>query len=103
MDTSTKRELIASSHSSEEIRKYITADSVAYPSLEGVLKTPPGSPNQYCSACFTKKYPLLYAGRRAAATSLRPILLTTPIDHSLSERAWFTPLLRFALSIPYLF
>ncbi|HJT22809.1 MAG TPA: amidophosphoribosyltransferase [Nitrospira sp.] len=60
IDTPTKKELIASSHSTEEIRKYITADSLAYLSLEGMLKAAPGSPNQYCSACFTEKYPISF-------------------------------------------
>ncbi|MBA5867162.1 MAG: amidophosphoribosyltransferase [Nitrospira sp. CR1.3] len=60
IDTPTKKELIASSHSTEEIRKYITADSLAYLSLEGMLKSAPGSPTQYCSACFTEKYPISF-------------------------------------------
>ncbi|MDL1889226.1 amidophosphoribosyltransferase, partial [Nitrospirales bacterium NOB] len=38
IDTPTKKELIASSHTTEEIRKYITADSLGYLSLEGMLK-----------------------------------------------------------------
>lgn len=60
IDTPTKKELIASSHSIEEIRKYITADSLSYLSLDGMLKAAPGSPNQYCSACFTEKYPISF-------------------------------------------
>jgi len=58
IDTPTKKELIASNHSTEEIRKYITADSLAYLSLEGMLKVVPGSPEQYCNACFTEHYPI---------------------------------------------
>src|SRR5207249_370438 len=38
IDTPTKRELIGSSHTIQEIKKYITADSLAYLSLEGMLK-----------------------------------------------------------------
>jgi amidophosphoribosyltransferase len=60
IDTPTKKELIASSHSTEEIRKYITADSLAYLSLDGMLKAAPGSPAQYCSACFTERYPISF-------------------------------------------
>jgi amidophosphoribosyltransferase len=60
IDTPTKKELIASSHSAEEIRKYITADSLAYLSLDGMLKAAPGSPTQYCNACFTEKYPISF-------------------------------------------
>ena len=58
IDTPTKRELIGSSHTIQEIRKYITADSLAYLSLEGMLKASPGSPDQYCNACFTERYPI---------------------------------------------
>jgi amidophosphoribosyltransferase len=58
IDTPTKKELIASNHSAEETRKYITADSLAYLSLEGMLKVVPGSPDRYCNACFTERYPI---------------------------------------------
>src|SRR6185437_14441937 len=49
IDTPTKKELIASDHSTEEIRKYITADSLAYLSLDGMLKSAPRTPDQYCT------------------------------------------------------
>jgi amidophosphoribosyltransferase len=58
IDTPTKKELIGASHTTEEIRKYITADSLAYLSLDGMLKASPGEPAQYCSACFTERYPI---------------------------------------------
>jgi amidophosphoribosyltransferase len=58
IDTPTKKELIASDHSTEEIRKYITADSLAYLSLDGMLKSAPRTPDQYCTACFTERYPI---------------------------------------------
>jgi len=58
IDTPTKKELIASEHSIEEIRKYITADSLAYLSLDGMLKSAPRTPDQYCTACFTERYPI---------------------------------------------
>ncbi|WP_455378710.1 amidophosphoribosyltransferase [Petrachloros mirabilis] len=60
IDTPTKKELIASSHSIEEIRKYITADSLAYLSLDGMLKSAPGAPELYCNACFTECYPISF-------------------------------------------
>jgi amidophosphoribosyltransferase len=60
IDTPTKKELIASSHTTEEIRKYITADSLAYLSLDGMLKAAPGTPGQYCDACFTEQYPISF-------------------------------------------
>ncbi len=60
IDTPTKKELIASSHTIAEIRKYITADSLAYLSLDGMLKSAPGTPEQYCNACFTERYPISF-------------------------------------------
>ncbi|MGQ0811602.1 MAG: amidophosphoribosyltransferase [Nitrospiraceae bacterium] len=60
IDTPTKKELIASSHTVQEIRKYITADSLAYLSLDGMLKSAPGAPDQYCNACFTERYPISF-------------------------------------------
>ena len=60
IDTPTKRELIGSSHTSEEIRKYVTADSLAYLSLDGMLKSAPGQPDHYCTACFTERYPISF-------------------------------------------
>lgn len=58
IDTPTRRELIASSHSVNEIRKYITADSLEYLSLEGLLSTVRPHENRYCAACFTGRYPV---------------------------------------------
>ncbi len=58
IDTPTQKELIGSSHSIEEIRKYITADSLQYLSLEGMLTAAPGRNDHYCHACFTEQYPI---------------------------------------------
>jgi amidophosphoribosyltransferase len=58
IDTPTKRELIGSSHTVQEIKKYITAESLAYLSLEGMLNAVPGRPDQFCNACFTEHYPI---------------------------------------------
>jgi amidophosphoribosyltransferase len=60
IDTPTKKELIASSHNKEEIRKYITADSLAYLSLDGMLKAAPNQSDHYCTACFTERYPISF-------------------------------------------
>ena len=61
IDTPTRQELIASSHNVEEIRKYVTADSLAYLSLEGLKKIVPGA-DKYCSACFDNFYPISFPG-----------------------------------------
>lgn len=61
IDTPTKRELIASTHLLDEIRKYITADSLAYLSLEGLKKIIPNS-QSFCTACFNSDYPISFPG-----------------------------------------
>ena len=58
IDTPSKKELIGATHKVEEIRKYITADSLAYLSLEGMLAASPGDGGRYCNACFTENYPI---------------------------------------------
>ncbi len=58
IDTPTKRELIGSSHTIQETRKYITADTLAYLSLEGMLNAAPATADRYCNACFTERYPI---------------------------------------------
>ncbi len=56
IDTPTRKELIASSHDVEEIRRYLSADSLGYLSLDGMLKSTGSSPDQFCHACFTGDY-----------------------------------------------
>ncbi len=56
IDTPTKRELIASFKSVEEIEKFIGADSLCYLSLDSLLKSV-GDGERFCSACFTDRYP----------------------------------------------
>jgi amidophosphoribosyltransferase len=58
IDTPTKDQLIASSHSVEEICKYIEADSLGYLSLEGMIEAAGGNKKEFCTACFDGNYPL---------------------------------------------
>jgi amidophosphoribosyltransferase len=60
IDTPTRSELVAASHTIEEIGRYVTCDSIAYLSHEGMMQavaSPDGGVG-YCSACFTGKYPV---------------------------------------------
>jgi amidophosphoribosyltransferase len=58
VDTPSKRELIAAQKSVEEIRQFIEADSLAYLSLDGLLKSCKGEQSPaYCTACYTGEYP----------------------------------------------
>jgi len=61
IDTPTRRELIASTHLIGEIKKYVTADSLSYLSLEGLKKIVPNSQN-FCTACFDCDYPIHFPG-----------------------------------------
>jgi amidophosphoribosyltransferase len=56
IDTPTRKELIASSHHPEEIRRYLGADSLGYLSLDGMLKATGADPSHFCHACFTGGY-----------------------------------------------
>jgi amidophosphoribosyltransferase len=57
VDTPKKSQLIASKMSTEEIRKFIEADSLAYLSIAGMLRAVKGQPKDYCAACFDGRYP----------------------------------------------
>ncbi len=61
IDTPTRRELIASTHLLDEIRKYVTADSLSYLSLDGLKEIVPNSHN-FCTACFDCDYPINFPG-----------------------------------------
>ena len=58
IDTPTPDELIASSHSIDEICNYLQADSLAYLSHEGMMLMAQADEQGYCSACFTGDYPI---------------------------------------------
>lgn len=60
IDTPTKAELIAATHTLDEINKYLTSDTLSYLSIEGLLKACGGGPNGegFCLACFNGEYPL---------------------------------------------
>lgn len=61
IDTPTRKDLIAATHTIEEIRKEINADSIHFLSKEGLLSAI-GRPNSefnrgHCTACFDNRYP----------------------------------------------
>lgn len=56
IDISSRGELIASTQSLENVRKYIGADSLAYLSVEGMLDAVQDG-SLHCTACFTGNYP----------------------------------------------
>jgi amidophosphoribosyltransferase len=63
IDFPTKKELVASKHDITWIRDFIGADSLEYLSLEGMLNSMPLPQENFCTACFTGKYPINHACR----------------------------------------
>jgi amidophosphoribosyltransferase len=57
IDTQIETELIAATHSLEEIRAFIGADSLAYLSISGVLAALDLPYDRFCFACFDGNYP----------------------------------------------
>ena len=60
IDTPSRSELIASTHSVDEIARYVTADSLGYLSLSGLHRavSGQGSGEGFCDACFSGAYPI---------------------------------------------
>jgi amidophosphoribosyltransferase len=57
IDTQVETELIAATHSVEEIREFIGADSLGYLSIGGVLSALDLPYDRFCFACFDGRYP----------------------------------------------
>jgi amidophosphoribosyltransferase len=60
VDTPRRSELIAATHSLEEIRKYVGADTIGYLSLEGLLDAVGQRRQHYCTSCYTGRYPVAF-------------------------------------------
>lgn len=58
IDTPTREELIASSHSVENIRQFIRVNSLGYLSLEGLKSCVFPREKDFCYGCFSGKYPM---------------------------------------------
>ncbi len=58
IDTDTQEQLIASSHSVEETRAFIGADSLAYLPLEDLVASTGRPAGEFCRACFDGEYPI---------------------------------------------
>jgi len=57
IDFPTKKELVAAKHDIAWVSDFIGADSLEYLSLEGMLNSMPLPKENFCTACFTGKYP----------------------------------------------
>jgi amidophosphoribosyltransferase len=58
VDTPRRSELIAATHTLEEIRTYLDADSLSYLSLDGMLGAVTPEKTHYCTSCYTGTYPI---------------------------------------------
>jgi amidophosphoribosyltransferase len=76
IDTPERSQLIGASHTLEEIRTYITADTLSYLSIEGLRESVSASTKDgesgFCEACFTGDYPIPLASDDQDKANERP-------------------------------
>ena len=63
IDTPDREELIASKHTLEETRRYITADTLEYLDINQMLEVVNGEKSSYCAACFDGNYAVPIDGK----------------------------------------
>src|SRR5574341_218749 len=78
IDTPTKRELIASSHTVEQIREHLGVETLGYLSLDGMLRAAGGDPSEFCHACFSGDYPTPIPDESARGRHEQPLAITVP-------------------------
>ncbi len=83
VDTPRRSELIAATHTIDEITTYLDADSVAYLSLEGLMSAVGSGSGNYCSSCYTGVYPVSFP--RDEATYLQLALKLDKTDRARAE------------------
>ncbi len=74
IDTPTKRELIGSNHTVEEIRQHLGVDTLGYLSLDGMLRAAGGNQEEFCHACFSGDYPTEIPDELERARNDAPLL-----------------------------
>jgi amidophosphoribosyltransferase len=79
VDTPRRSELIAATHTIEEIRRYLGADSLGYLSLEGLLAAVQGRGPSYCTSCYTGRYPVAFPQDQNAYLQLTLKLHEQPV------------------------
>jgi amidophosphoribosyltransferase len=79
IDTPTKSELIASSHSLEEIRRHLGVDTLGYLSLDGMVRAMGGDGSEFCHACFSGQYPTEIPGDTQRARNSSPLQVTMAV------------------------
>jgi len=77
IDTPTEAELIAATHSAEEIRDFLGVDTLGYLSLDGMLRAA-GTRNKFCDACFSGRYPIPVGHQDSRPAELIPMASILP-------------------------
>ena len=70
VDTPSRSELIAATHTIEEIRDFVEADSLAYLSLDGLRASVGTTQGSYCTSCYTGVYPVAVPSNQRAYQQL---------------------------------
>jgi amidophosphoribosyltransferase len=92
VDTPTREELIASSNSPEQIRKFLGADSLGYISMAGLRQAVDDSEGKFCTSCYTGVYPTdlvqleVRAGKAGAGNGVVGDLNGNSADELATER-----------------
>ena len=60
IDFPDRSKLMAATHSIDEIRRYLNADSLGYLSQEGMVKATSLPADSFCMACYDGRYPVPY-------------------------------------------
>jgi amidophosphoribosyltransferase len=75
VDTPRRSELIAATHTLDEIRRYLDAESLNYLSLDGLLEAVGEGRQSYCTSCYTGQYPVEFPRNEQAylQLTLKPV------------------------------
>jgi amidophosphoribosyltransferase len=70
VDTPRRSELIAATHTLDEIRRYLDAETLSYLSIESLLEAVGNGRSSYCTSCYTGQYPVEFPRNEAAYLQL---------------------------------
>lgn len=79
VDTPRRSELMAATHTLDEIRTYLDCNSVAYLSLDGLMKAVGSGSGNYCSSCYTGHYPVAFPRDERSYLQLALKIDTEPV------------------------
>ena len=70
VDTPSRKDLIGATHSVDQIREFVEADSLAYLSLKGLREAVGDTRSTYCTSCYTGVYPVSFPENEEAYLQL---------------------------------